>query len=114
MKVCSLYMRWTQDEVALCPNQARCKRDSKLLSLTALHQVRSRRCFHYYGFAYRNSDVCLYKRKTRHSPMNELLDHFHASVKFIESQNILLSKETESGAFPKVLDREDKTRRVSK
>lgn len=36
-------------------------------------------------------------------PVDELLDHFHAGVELVESQDVLLSEETQPRAFPKVL-----------
>lgn len=36
-------------------------------------------------------------------PVDKLLDHFHPSVELVESQDVLLSEETQPRAFPKVL-----------
>lgn len=38
--------------------------------------------------------------------MDELFDYLHAGVEFIESQYILLSKETQSGTLPEILERQ--------
>lgn len=51
----------------------------------------------------KSSHINLEEKGLCASPVYELFDYFHAGVQFIQSQNILLSKETESGAFPEVL-----------
>lgn len=42
--------------------------------------------------------------------MNKLLHHFHSSIQLIQSQNILLSKQPQPRALPKILS---KTERLS-
>jgi len=40
--------------------------------------------------------------------MNKLLHHLHSSIQLIQSQNVLLSKQTQSRAFPKILSKKER------
>lgn len=44
----------------------------------------------------------------RDPPLNELLHHFHPRVELVQGKDVLLSKQPQSRALPKVLQREQR------